>query len=67
MIDCIRGYFIGDIVGCPLLYMIKADITDEIVDKALNMEGGGVCKMNPAQKSDESEISMCIIDCLASS
>jgi hypothetical protein len=58
------GYFIGDIVGSPILYMLKHDINDKIVESALNMKGGGILKMKEAEKSVESEINMCIIDCL---
>ncbi len=58
------GYLIGDIVGSPILYMIKQEINDKIVESALNMKGGGILKMKEAEKSLESEINMCIIDCL---
>ena len=56
------GFFIGDTVGSPLLYMIKKDINYEIVNAALKMEGGGIVKMNPSERSQESEVNLCILD-----
>jgi hypothetical protein len=44
--------------------MLKSDINNQVVDSAMNMQGGGVLGMKKAEKSDESEINMCLIDCL---
>ncbi len=65
MEGAIVGYFIGDTVGAPLQYMLKIDINDQVIESALNMKGGGAMRMREAEKSDESEINMCLINCLS--
>ncbi len=41
------GCYVGDAAGSQILYMLKNDITDEVVEKAMKLEGGGILKMLP--------------------
>ena len=65
MIACLQGFFVGDTVGNPLEYMLITDITEDAINNAFNMQGGGIHKMKPAQKSGESEICLCMINYLS--
>ena len=52
---CIMGAFVGD-AGGSYLEFLETEITDELVDAALEFEGGGVLETVPGQITDDSEL-----------
>eukprot|EP00347_Sterkiella_histriomuscorum_P010277 403376918 len=55
---CVIGAFIGDAAGGVLEFM--KDITQEQVDNAMLMPGGGAMRLGNGQITDDSEMAMCI-------
>ena len=41
------GSLVGDAAGIPIKFNIKKDITKDMIEKALNIEGGGIAKSKP--------------------
>ena len=56
---------LGNAIGAQLSYMIKRDITPEIVEKAMNLEGGGISKMLPGQLVQDGEMTICLVNALS--
>lgn len=57
-LGCVIGAFIGDTLGSALEF--KTEISPEMLDKALRMEGG-IFGNGHGQVTDDSELAMCII------
>ena len=54
------GAFVGDASGAVLEFYNQR-ITEQDVDWALKMNGGGENEMGPGQITDDSEMAMCIM------
>jgi len=44
-IGCVLGAFVGDAAGAVLEFLNKEDIDERLINRALNMKGGGVMGM----------------------
>eukprot|EP00834_Sanchytrium_tribonematis_P001404 NODE_34_length_36538_cov_0.612854.p12 type:complete len:315 gc:universal NODE_34_length_36538_cov_0.612854:20779-21723(+) len=53
------GVMVGDAAGATLEFMSGLR-SEEEVDNAMKMPGGGVMKMGPGQITDDSELSLCL-------
>jgi ADP-ribosyl-[dinitrogen reductase] hydrolase len=58
---CMFGAFVGDSIGSFLEYF-QGEITDAKVDEALKMLGGGVWYLAPGQVTEDSELSMMLMN-----
>ena len=58
------GAFIGDAIGAYLEF--SSGVTDEMVQKAFKLEGGGSLNVGPGQITDDSEMAMCLLHSLNS-
>ena len=58
------GAFIGDAIGAYLEF--SSDVTDEMVQQAFKIQGGGPWNVGPGQVTDDSEMAMCILQGLSS-
>ena len=56
----VMGAFVGDASGAVLEFYNQR-ITEQDVDWALKMNGGGENEMGPGQITDDSEMAMCIM------
>lgn len=59
----ILGHFCGDAAGATLEFY-KGEITDEIVEEAMRMLGGGRLNMGPGQITDDGELTMVLFKTL---
>ena len=58
----VLGAFIGDAIGAYLEF--SSGVTDEMVQKAFKLEGGGSLNVGPGQITDDSEMAMCLLHSL---
>jgi ADP-ribosylglycohydrolase len=56
---CILGALIGDASGASLEFM--KTVTEEELDNAMLMNGGGPLNIGPGQITDDSELAMCLL------
>jgi ADP-ribosylglycohydrolase len=59
---CVIGAFVGDALGAYL--EMRKEVTDKLVEEALQMNGGGPLKTGPGQITDDSEMAMCLLHSL---
>jgi len=62
-LDVILGHFCGDAAGATLEFY-RGDITDEVVEEAMKMRGGGRLNMGPGQITDDGELTMALFKTL---
>ena len=62
---CLIGSYVGNAVGGSLVFMIKKDITDDLVNDAMRLRGGGISKLQPGQITGPFSINMCFMDALS--
>ena len=55
---CILGAFCGDAIGAFLEF--EKVITNDKVDEAMKLNGGGYFKIGPGQVTDDGELSLCL-------
>ncbi len=58
----VLGAFIGDAIGAYLEFAYG--ITDETIEEAFKLEGGGRLNVGPGQITDDSEMAMCLLHSL---
>lgn len=63
-VGCILGAFVGDAAGAVLEF--DHHITEQSVQHALTMPGGGVFRVGPGQVTDDSEMALAMFSVLAS-
>ncbi|KAK9793462.1 hypothetical protein WJX73_000555 [Symbiochloris irregularis] len=62
------GVCVGDAAGAPLEFPRSACISDDKVDRAMNMQGGGFYQVvGPGQGTDDTEATLCLAHGLAKS
>lgn len=57
------GVFVGDAAGAPLEFYHKS-LTDEIVQNAMHMPGGGSLEVGPGQITDDGELTLSLAHAL---
>lgn len=60
---CLIGVFVGDAVGASLEF-VRHDITPNVANRAMRMEGGGVLNIAPGQFTDDSELAVHLLRAL---
>eukprot|EP01031_Cornospumella_fuschlensis_P041923 gene41923-51177_t len=60
----ILGGWCGDAAGAVLEFH-QGEITNELVENALSMPGGGALKVAPGQITDDSELEICLVNALS--
>ncbi|RYG69573.1 ADP-ribosylglycohydrolase family protein [archaeon] len=61
----ILGGWCGDAAGAVLEFHHGGPITQEMVEHALSMPGGGALKVAPGQITDDSELEICLVNALS--
>ena len=65
-LGCLLGACVGDAAGATLEFM-DHDPTEQEVEHALTMPGGGIWKVAPGQITDDCELGLCLARALADS